>query len=511
MTTNVIQGAFVGGRPPCTVPQARSFVQRSANGFSLQLPENLLHSRRDPGEAIPGPVREKMEKALGANFSDVRIHVGPEASAIGALAFAHGTDIYFASGQYNPHTPHGQRLLGHELTHVVQQRVGRVRNPFGSGVAVVQDPNLEAEAERLGRLAAAQPTMANGPLRAVAAHVQAALGGPVQPKAAPPQPPRPVAAGPAAHIQAALARPGAGGPATFPVAPRPLPASPIQASFGRGPAPAAPPAPRIVPVPPAPRRPLPTQAVPGAVQMTKGTLKILKVNDVYQIEGRPDFDTAIKSETYAKAEENGETYMVEHSLNNGKSFRIPTIHRRHRVAWDLWKRSMNKALMDDDRQDFNEILSLARLSIPPLNRNGFDRVREKGTSLLSYADQIFNRDWNIWIGPGDENQAKGAQIKSTLEDLLENRRSKTFYKKALSSVSDPRNKRKILWDDPNLKWVYEKIRERSLTPDTRHGVEVSNELLYHTTGSKYAKRARTSSWDWEEPVEPRGRKKARYQ
>jgi ribosomal protein S18 acetylase RimI-like enzyme len=63
-------------------------------------------------------------------------------------------DIHFASGQYNPHTPHGQSLLGHELTHVVQQRAGRVANPFGSGVAVVQDQALEAEADRMGRAAA---------------------------------------------------------------------------------------------------------------------------------------------------------------------------------------------------------------------------------------------------------------------------------------------------------------------------------------------------------------------
>jgi hypothetical protein len=207
--SNVIQGAFIGGRPQSAVLQTRGSVQRSPDGFSMQLPENLLRSRRGPGQAIPGAVREKMEKALGADFSDVRIHVGPEASAIGALAFAHGTDIYFASGQYNPHTTHGQRLLGHELTHVVQQRAGRVRNPFGNGVAVVQDPNLEAEAERMGMMAAAQPKMANGPVRPVASHVQAALGGPVQPKAAP----RPVANGPAAHVQAAQMRPAAS-PAT---------------------------------------------------------------------------------------------------------------------------------------------------------------------------------------------------------------------------------------------------------------------------------------------------------
>jgi hypothetical protein len=106
------------------------------------------------GWPLPRDVQAKMEAALGANFSDVRVHVGPEASAIGAIAFTWGSNIHFAPGQYNPHTLQGQSLLGHELAHVVQQRAGRVSNPFGSGVAVVQDQALEAEADRLGQQAA---------------------------------------------------------------------------------------------------------------------------------------------------------------------------------------------------------------------------------------------------------------------------------------------------------------------------------------------------------------------
>src|SRR5262249_11788924 len=185
-------GSFIGGRPQVAVLQAKGSLQRSPDGTSMQIPDALLRARRGMGQPIPEPVRVKMERALGADFSDVRIHVGPEASSIGALAFAHGSDIYFAAGQYNPHTTHGQRLLGHELTHVVQQRGGRVRNPCGSGVAVAQDPNLEAEAERLGMFAAAQPKMANAPERTPAAHVQAAqtrpVASPVTPGRGPVQP-----------------------------------------------------------------------------------------------------------------------------------------------------------------------------------------------------------------------------------------------------------------------------------------------------------------------------------
>ena len=102
------------------------------------------------GQPPPQAVRVKMERLFNTSFADVRVHVGHEASSIGALAFTHGTDLYFAPGQYNPQSTQGQQLLGHELTHVVQQRAGRVRNPLGTGVAVVQDPALEAEAERMG-------------------------------------------------------------------------------------------------------------------------------------------------------------------------------------------------------------------------------------------------------------------------------------------------------------------------------------------------------------------------
>ena len=45
---------------------------------------------------------------------------------IGAQAYTTGSDIHFAPGQYDPHSPAGQEVLGHELWHVVQQKEGRV-------------------------------------------------------------------------------------------------------------------------------------------------------------------------------------------------------------------------------------------------------------------------------------------------------------------------------------------------------------------------------------------------
>jgi hypothetical protein len=136
---------------PIQPERAQTIQRKSGNGVeAFQVPLQP----RSGGQPIPDQVRAKMETAFGTDFSDVRVHVGQEASSIGAIAYTWGTNIHFAPGQYNPHTIQGQKLLGHELWHVVQQKSGRVNNPFGSGVAVVQDHALEAEADRMGIKAA---------------------------------------------------------------------------------------------------------------------------------------------------------------------------------------------------------------------------------------------------------------------------------------------------------------------------------------------------------------------
>jgi hypothetical protein len=107
------------------------------------------------GQRMPAPVQAKMEHAFGADFSGVRIHQGPEAQSMGALAYTQGAAIHFAPGQYDPGSQRGQELLGHELTHVVQQSQGRVRAPAqAKGQSINDDVALEQEADQLGARAA---------------------------------------------------------------------------------------------------------------------------------------------------------------------------------------------------------------------------------------------------------------------------------------------------------------------------------------------------------------------
>ncbi|WP_211176331.1 DUF4157 domain-containing protein, partial [Brasilonema sp. UFV-L1] len=106
--------------------------------------------------SLPTPVRTKMENSFGTSFSDVNIHTdSAQAKGIGALAFTQGNNIHFAPGQYNPQNSSGQALLGHELTHVVQQRAGRVPVPHQSkGAPINADSALETEADNMGAKAA---------------------------------------------------------------------------------------------------------------------------------------------------------------------------------------------------------------------------------------------------------------------------------------------------------------------------------------------------------------------
>lgn len=105
---------------------------------------------------IPDQVIQGMEDSFGADFSSVRVHPdSSKAPEVGALAYTQGTDIHFAPGQFKPDTPAGQQLLGHELTHVIQQAEGRVQPTTEvSGMAVNDDFSLEHEADVMGAKAA---------------------------------------------------------------------------------------------------------------------------------------------------------------------------------------------------------------------------------------------------------------------------------------------------------------------------------------------------------------------
>ncbi|HEX3864894.1 MAG TPA: DUF4157 domain-containing protein [Stellaceae bacterium] len=78
------------------------------------------------GRSLDPHIRAPLEARFGEDFADVRIHTGDHAGKLAdnldARAFTTGRDIVFGDGEFAPGTMRGQRLLAHELAHVVQQR-----------------------------------------------------------------------------------------------------------------------------------------------------------------------------------------------------------------------------------------------------------------------------------------------------------------------------------------------------------------------------------------------------
>ncbi len=77
------------------------------------------------GQPLTPAQRARYEPGFGADLGHVRLHAdAPAASSarsVGARAYTLGADIVFGHGQYRPGDPLGDRLLAHELAHVVQQ------------------------------------------------------------------------------------------------------------------------------------------------------------------------------------------------------------------------------------------------------------------------------------------------------------------------------------------------------------------------------------------------------
>ncbi len=107
-----------------------SLLQRFAAGAKVTpaIPPVVHEEVRSPGRPLDLSVRNSMEPRFHQDFSNVRIHTGQSAAesahAVHARAYTLGSHVVFNTGQYAPGSSAGDRLLAHELTHVVQQRGG---------------------------------------------------------------------------------------------------------------------------------------------------------------------------------------------------------------------------------------------------------------------------------------------------------------------------------------------------------------------------------------------------
>jgi hypothetical protein len=123
---SAVLGRGVLQRKCDTCSKMKPLLQPAAAGPTPERVPPIVHDvLRSPGQPLDPATRAFMEPRFDHNFSRVRVHTDARAAesagAVGALAYTVGQHIVFGTRQHAPWSDAGRRLMGHELTHVVQQ------------------------------------------------------------------------------------------------------------------------------------------------------------------------------------------------------------------------------------------------------------------------------------------------------------------------------------------------------------------------------------------------------
>ena len=110
----------------CEEEEKLQMKETSAAAGGMTAPPIINNVINSLGQSLDKGTRSFMESRFGYDFGNVQIHndlMAHRSSAdINALAYTHGNHVVFGTGQYQPDTNWGKRLLAHELTHVIQQK-----------------------------------------------------------------------------------------------------------------------------------------------------------------------------------------------------------------------------------------------------------------------------------------------------------------------------------------------------------------------------------------------------
>jgi hypothetical protein len=110
-----------------TPPRIQRFSGQASDGLTTA-PASVDRVLASSGRPLEPALRQDMESRFGYDFSQVRVHTGGDAEQsardVNAQAYTVGGNVVFGEGRFASDSHEGQRLIAHELVHVVQQDHG---------------------------------------------------------------------------------------------------------------------------------------------------------------------------------------------------------------------------------------------------------------------------------------------------------------------------------------------------------------------------------------------------
>ena len=140
--------------PKCAEEKKQQLQRKEANGSeAAKTPATVHEVIGSSGQPLDAATRDFMEPRFGQDFSHVRVHTNAQAAesayATNALAYTVGSNVVFGAGQYAPRSSAGQKLLAHELSHVIQQGTQSRATPQTKLTIGAASDASEVEADRV--------------------------------------------------------------------------------------------------------------------------------------------------------------------------------------------------------------------------------------------------------------------------------------------------------------------------------------------------------------------------
>src|SRR5262249_45575512 len=72
------------------------------------------------GKPLEDSTQRRMGGLFGTSFADVKVFDGSSEASGSTRALAKDRELHFREGAYQPNTDHGDKVIAHELAHLVQ-------------------------------------------------------------------------------------------------------------------------------------------------------------------------------------------------------------------------------------------------------------------------------------------------------------------------------------------------------------------------------------------------------